>query len=115
LITNATAVRGEFSQHLSSGERPTVNSLQGIAPKPMHDRLARQGSLSTSNGAYMKMIKTVIAVMAFAAILNVPAFADQTPAQNSAASQRATPGDLDLLGGQSARGRHLPNWRRRDK
>jgi len=47
----------------------------------------------------MKMIKTVIAVMGFAAIVNTRAFADQ-PGNNSPASQdAAVPGDLDLIGG----------------
>src|SRR2546423_15434760 len=47
----------------------------------------------------MKMIKTVVAVTAFATILNIRAFA-APPANNSPASPEATvPGDLDLVGG----------------
>jgi len=46
----------------------------------------------------MKGIKTVIAVTAFAAILNAPAFADP-PAPNVAASQQASAAPLDLIGG----------------
>ncbi|HMC26633.1 MAG TPA: hypothetical protein VKM56_02440 [Verrucomicrobiae bacterium] len=47
----------------------------------------------------MKIIKTVMAVMGFATIINTHAFADQ-PGNNSPASQDATaPGDLDLIGG----------------